>query len=219
MNASSDIIVLCAGGHARVLVDILRRRGQAVAAMVDNDPSLHGKRIHDIEVIGSDEIVLGRDPKSVRLVNALGNVPRVGDSALVPRRRLYETFKEKGYKFIQVCSADAVVSKDVDLGEGCQIVTGAIIHTDSLIGANTIINTGAQLDHDCRIGAHSHIAPGAVLSGCVVVGNECHIGAGAVIVQGVSIGDGALVGAGALVLNDVPSGTTVLGNPARRVRP
>lgn len=41
------------------------------------------------------------------------------------------------------------------------------------------------------------------------------IGAGAVIRCGVTIGEWAMVGCGAVVLDDVPSGATVVGNPAR----
>jgi UDP-2-acetamido-3-amino-2,3-dideoxy-glucuronate N-acetyltransferase len=43
------------------------------------------------------------------------------------------------------------------------------------------------------------------------------LGSGAVILGGVTIGAGALVGAGAVVTRDVAAGSTVAGNPARRL--
>lgn len=44
------------------------------------------------------------------------------------------------------------------------------------------------------------------------------IGAGAVIMCGITIGEWAMVGAGAVVIEDVPTGATVVGNPARIIK-
>ncbi len=219
MTIDRDIIILCAGGHARVVIDVMRRSGHAVNALADNNSVLHGTELDDVPIIGGDANVLARDPESVVLINALGNAPKTGDAALTRRRTLFEMFNSKGYTFLQVLSSEASVSERAGLGEGCHVITGAIIHPGCVIGANTIINTGAQLDHDCQIGDHSHIAPGAVLGGAVHIGQGCHVGAGAVVVQGISVGDGAVIGAGAVVVKDVLPGTTVIGNPAKIITP
>ncbi|MEQ9449567.1 MAG: acetyltransferase [Rhodospirillaceae bacterium] len=215
MSSGPEIIVLCAGGHARVVLEILRHGGQKIAGLVDANTALHGTEIVGCPVLGSDDEILKRAPSEVVLVNALGNAPSIGKSDLDRRRALFDSFKAKGYAFLNVCSSTAVVAGEVEIGEGCQILTGAIIHPGCKLGDDAIINTGAQLDHDCKIGAHSHVAPGAILGGDVNVGEDVHIGAGAVIVQGVEIGDGAVVGAGAVVLSDVAKGATAVGNPAR----
>lgn len=57
-------------------------------------------------------------------------------------------------------------------------------------------------------------------NGNVVVEDYAYIGTGAVIKQGqpgqpLVIGRGAVVGMGAVVTKSVPSGATVVGNPAR----
>lgn len=215
MTASSELFLLCAGGHARVLIDVLRRTGRKVAGLTDDDAALKGSVLDDVPVVGGRDIILAREAGDILLVNALGNAPRTGDAGLGPRRALYAFFKEKGYRFETVISADASVSARALLNEGVQVVTGAIIHPGCLIGANSVINTGAQIDHDCLIGDHCHIAPAAVLCGGVTVGEECHIGAGAVVVPGVTIGPKALIGAGATVVTDIPAGATVLGKTIR----
>ena len=51
----------------------------------------------------------------------------------------------------------------------------------------------------------------------VTIGADVWIGGGAIIVPGVTVGDCAIVGAGSVVTRDVPAGTTVAGNPARRI--
>lgn len=216
-DPSQDLYVLCAGGHARVVIDILTANGRKPSGIVDADASLHGTTVLDVPVIGSDDIIMDMEPQEVALINALGNRPRHGRSHLGPRRVLFEKFKAQGFQFETVVSADATMSANITLDEGCHVITRAVINPGTTLGANAILNTGASLDHDCVVGAHSHIAPWAVLCGGVSVGEECHIGARAVLVPGITVGDGAVVGAGAVVIDDVPAGLTVVGNPARPV--
>lgn len=51
----------------------------------------------------------------------------------------------------------------------------------------------------------------------VKIGRNVWIGAGALILPGVTIGDDAIIGAGSVVTRDVPTGATVVGNPARQI--
>lgn len=211
----ADIILVGAGGHARVLIDVLRRAGFAPAAAVDRDQRLHGAVVDGVPVIGGDEAVLARDPAGVTLALGVGNVPAGTISGLSVREAACEFFTRRGYAFMTVVSRDAVVSAPAVLENGAQVITGAIIHPGCRIGAHAIVNTGARIDHDCVIGACSHIAPGAVLCGGVRVGPRTHVGASAVVIQGITVGEHAVIGAGAVVTADVPAGSAVLGIPAR----
>jgi sugar O-acyltransferase (sialic acid O-acetyltransferase NeuD family) len=129
---------------------------------------------------------------------------------------VFEKFKGKGFTFATIVHPSAVVASDVALGEGAQIMAGAIIQPGSRIGMNTIVNTKASVDHDCLIGDHVHLSPGVTLSGDVRIYNGVHIGTGATVIQGITIGANSLVGAGSVVIADVPSEIRVLGAPARK---
>jgi UDP-perosamine 4-acetyltransferase len=218
MNKRPDIIVVGAGGHGRVLADVLRRAGETVAAFVDVETQLHGKDLDGVPIIGGDDAILARTPGDVVLVNGRGNVPRLGTSGLGGRRGIYERFRERGFSFMRVISPDAYVSSSAVLEDACQIITGAIVHAGAVIGRNVIVNTGAQIDHDCRIGDHAHIAPGAVLCGNVTVGSETQISAGVVVIPKITIGAGAIVGAGAVIVADVAAGETTFGVASRSAR-
>jgi len=87
----------------------------------------------------------------------------------------------------------AVVSKTASLGQGCEIMAGAVIQAASTIGEGVIVNTGAIIEHGTTVGMGTHIAPGTIILGAVKVGAFAMIGAGAVVLPGACISEGALV--------------------------
>jgi sugar O-acyltransferase (sialic acid O-acetyltransferase NeuD family) len=200
------LLILGAGGHASVLVDILQRSGYKLLGIVSPEVD-NCRRVFDgIKHYGNDDDVLLFTKDSIRLVNGVGSLP---NNSI--RTQLYQQFEKKGYQFETVIAPSAIVSKYVQLGYGVQVMERAIINAGTKIGNNTIINTGAIVEHDCHIGAHNHIAPGVVLSGQVVTADHVHIGTGAKIMQCISIGEHAVIGMGATVYENVPSGYIVYG--------
>jgi UDP-perosamine 4-acetyltransferase len=204
------VIILGAGGHAKVLIDALLASSAVIVGIVAPDPALVGTKILGVPVLGGDEVVNEFPPSEVRLVNGLGSV-----GLPATRERLFEKFLIMGYNFATIAHPAAVVASDVELGEGTQVMAGVVIQSGSSIGRNVIINTHASVDHDCIISDHVHIAPSVTLSGGVSVGACSHIGTGATVIQGISISSGCLVAAGAVVTKDIIDGAKVRGVPAR----
>ena len=204
------VVILGAGGHGKVLAAALLRAGQTVLGFLDPDPSLLGKKILGLPVLGDDEVLKQAENKHWRLVNGIGSVGRPAR-----RREIFERLKARGFSFATVIDPSAIVAPEVEIGEGAQILAGAVIQPGAYIGRNCIVNTRASIDHDTVLGAHVHVAPGAVLSGCVILGDEVHIGTGAAIKQGIRIGSGAVIGVGSAVIHDVPSDSLQAGVPAR----
>lgn len=203
------VILLGAGGHAKVLLDILLEKNIEVLGIAEKDGTDLPSGLYGVPVIGSDSDVQQYPPDKVELVNGIGSV---GSTAL--RQKVYERFKRQGYRFTQVIHPRAVVSIRAELGEGVQIMAGAVVNIGTRIKEDSIINTNASVDHDCLIGAHVHIAPGVTLSGGVTVGEGSHIGTGASVMQGIEIGANVIVGAGAVVIDNIETGKTICGVPA-----
>lgn len=203
------VIILGAGGHAKVLIDALRLHSMELLGIVDVDPGRKGQLLFGVPVLGGDEEVMKYPVGTIQLVNGIGSV-RVNPL----RRKLFEHFASKGYRFASVVHPSAIISTDVVLSEGSQIMAGAVIQAGCHVGVNTLINTGSVVDHDCHIGDHTHISPGVTLSGGVRVGENTHIGTGATVIQCIQIGHDSLVAAGAVVIRDVRASATVMGVPA-----
>lgn len=204
------VIIIGAGGHARVLFDCLRLQGVNVLGMLDKAGVENGNS--DLPIIGNDSAISEYPSDTVELVNGLGSV---GNMNL--RTGIFSKFKNLGYCFRNVIHPSAIIAHDCELGEGVQVLAGAMINTGTKIAADTIVNTGAIVDHECIVGSHVHIAPGCTLSGGIHIGDGTHIGTGATIIQGISIGNRALVAAGAVVVKNVPDGEKVMGVPAKIV--
>jgi UDP-perosamine 4-acetyltransferase len=208
--SGGPLILIGAGGHARVLLDALELAGAKVIGLLDADASLAGHKVMGYAVLGGDEVLQRHAPGSVELVNAIGSV----DSMRL-RKSVYDKLRAAGHVFVGVFHPRATLSRHAVAAGGVQLMAGAVIQAGARLGEDTIVNTGATVDHDCVVGAHVHIAPGATLSGNVQVGDETHVGAGATVIQGVRIGAGCTVAAGAVVVRDVRDGTRVKGLPAR----
>ncbi|MGD9827262.1 MAG: NeuD/PglB/VioB family sugar acetyltransferase [Hyphomicrobiaceae bacterium] len=208
----TKLIMIGAGGHARVLLSALGRAGLWPDACVAREPPPDAWPA-GIAYLGSEDALTSLDRDSVRLVNGIGTV-----KTTTARRQAFERAKALGFTFASVIDPAAFAVADAVIDEGAQLIAGAVIQTGSRIGANVIVNTRAVVDHDGIIGDHSHIATGAALSGNVTLGRGVHVGTGAAIIHGIDIGDEAVVAAGAVVVRNVAARTLVAGVPARALK-
>ncbi len=208
-NSNKPLILLGAGGHAKVVLSLIKAAGLNAFGVCA--PELVEQGVNSwrgIRVLGTGEDLSDFSPDQVALVNAVGK--------LDIRLKLFNTFKEKGYYFPVLVHPHACVDESVKLGEGTQVMAGAVIQADTSIGMNVIINTHASVDHDCVIGAHVHIGPGAVLCGGVCVHKRAFVASGSTIIVGVNVGEDAVVGAGASVVRDIEAQQVILPASVRR---
>ena len=208
------IVIIGAGGHAHVLVDVLQSDpAVSLRAVVDQDSETWGSTVLSVPVVGNDDCLAELFASDVHnFVVAIGGVHQ---AAL--RRRLFEQTRQLGFSPYSVQHRSAVYSKRAHLGAGVQLLAHCVVNTGAILGDNVLINTGAIVEHDCVVESHAHIAPRACLAGGVKISWGAHIGLGAVVKENISIGEQAVVGAGAVVIDDVPPCSVVVGVPARQI--
>ena len=194
---NKEMYLYGAGGHAKVILDILEAQGYEVAGVVDDNPALtefmRKPVLHGVKEVSPVIISIGINGTRRKVVEKL-NPTTVYGTAIHP---------------------SAIISPHATIEEGTVVMQGAIVQTGTQIGKHCIINTGASVDHDCMLENFVHISPHATLCGDVKVGEGTWIGAGAVVIQGIRIGKNCVIGAGSVVCKDVPDGVKAYGNPCK----
>ena len=202
------VLLIGGGGHARVVRDTLEVMGRTCLGIVASEPS----SAMGLSYIGDDAAAFRRFPQGGEAALGLGGVPRQGVPGTALRRRVYETYIARGFRFPPLIGRGVILAPDVVLADGAQVIAGAILQPGVQLGRNALANTGARIDHDTVIADHAMIGPGAILCGGVAIGVGAYVGAGAVVLQGVRIGPDAVVAAGAVATRDVEAGGFV-GRP------
>jgi sugar O-acyltransferase (sialic acid O-acetyltransferase NeuD family) len=200
------VLVIGAGGHAKVVADILESYGIPVLGFLDDDSRLWGEKWHGLSVLGGIDLYAHYQPA--------GLVLGIGSNEV--RQQIAQRLGADAHSLWR-CAIHprAVVAPSAALGQGVVIAAGAIINPDVVLADHIIVNTAASVDHDCVIESFVHIAPGAHLAGNVHVGEGTLIGIGASVIPGKKIGRWSCIAAGAVVTRDIPDSTIAKGIPAR----
>jgi len=104
----------------------------------------------------------------------------------------------------------AVLSRNIQSGEGVMIGPRVIVNSGAVIGNGVILQSGCIVEHQSSIGDYVHIGTGTVLGAGVKIGASSFVGAGAVIGEGIQIGEHCFVGNGVVVLKDLRDGEKIL---------
>lgn len=194
------LLVIGAGGHAKVVIDAARAAGFDVVGVVgrDGDPD---------ELLG---VLVTRDASEL---HADAFIVAIGDNA--SRASTFATWLDSGLTPATVIHPSATLAENIVIGRGTFIAPGVIVNTHAEIGEDAVLNTGCTVDHDCVVGDHAHVGPSVGLCGGVRIGEGALLGVGSSVIPMGTVGDWAVVGAGAAVVKNVPARSTWGGVPAR----
>ena len=210
---SRNVIIIGAGGHAKVIADIILKNNDNLLGFLD-DNKHKGEVILGYPVLGKiDDIYSFTDTDTDTEINSAEFIIGIGDNAV------RETISHKyNITWHIAVHPSASIGIDVTIGEGTAVMANAAINVSAEIGKHCIVNTGAVIEHDNIISDYVHVSPGVSVGGTVVVGKRTHVGIGAGVKNNVNIAPDCVIGAGAAVVKDIAESGVYAGIPARRIK-
>lgn len=211
-----DLIIVGAGGASREIAGVVEEINANglrwnLLGFLDDDAAMQAKLVNGYPVLGLLETVA--DFPAARLIVGVASYKSRG-----VRRRVVERLDVARDRFATIVAPTASVSRHASIGRGCAILHRVVVAHNVVIGDHSLISSACVIGHDARLSNYVTLAQSSTVSGSTRLEEDVYVGAGATIRDGVRVGAGALVGLGAAVFRDVPSGDTVLGNPAKSLR-
>lgn len=207
-----DLVIIGAGGMGRTIYDMARENAGYNREFIikgfldDNLDALVGFKNYP-PVIGT--IAEYEVRQNDVFVCSIG-----GES----RRECMESIISRGGEFMTMIHPSSRIGTNVHIGKGCYVGAYSIVAADAFVDDYNFIQSHTIIGHDVKIGKWNRIDSYVFVVGGVEIGEGCMIHTNAVLNHNVVIGDGAHVGACCFVVNKVEAGTTVFGNPARRLK-
>lgn len=195
----TSVVIFGAGGHAKMCIDIVKQTKDYKIIGIVDDSLAPQTKIFDIPVLGKPEIL--NKLIATGLQNVILGIGGVLSKGI--RIKKFNYIKELALNIPTIIHPSASLEPSVFLGEGNQIMQGAILGSNVKIGNNCIINSGSIISHDTIIGNNVHIAPGAIIGGGVTIKDNTIIGMGCTIFLGLTIGKNVTIQNGIHIFNNV----------------
>lgn len=205
------LIIIGAGGMGRTMYDMAREsNGYGI------EYDIHGFIDDNTSALDSFENyppliapIQGYQPKDNEIF-----ICSIGGPA---RKKCMKEIISKGGNFLTMIHSTARIGTNVLIGEGSIIGAFTTIGADAKIGKYNLIQSYSVIGHDSIIGDWNRIDTHVTLVGGTIVHNEANIHTSAMISHNVTIEDNSRVAACSFVIRKVKAGTTVMGNPAKKL--
>lgn len=126
------------------------------------------------------------------------------------RKRInYEIESIFNLEKINLIHPKSIISKNVKIGKGVIIFSGARVNHNSKISDGCLINYNVDIGHDVKIGSNSSILTNVLILGNVRIGNQVLIGAGSKVLNQIKIGNNTKIAFATNVTKNIASNRTV----------
>lgn len=206
-----QLVIIGAGGMGRTFFDIARESigfgtDYVIKGFIDDNISALDSFLNYPPVLGS---ISEYKPTEDDVF-----VCSIGGSA---RRKCMEDIIAKGGSFLTMIHKTARIGTNVAIGEGTVVGAFTSIGADAKVGKYNLIQSYTVIGHDSHIGDFNRIDTHVTLVGGTIVEDETDIHTGAMISHKVVVESNSRVAACSFVIRRVKTGTTVMGNPAKKL--
>jgi len=206
------LVIIGSGGMGRVFYDLARESAGynktfLIKGFLDDD-------LKALDCFGNFPPVIGQitdyTPEGDEVF-----ICSIGSSI---RKKCMEAIINKGGEFINLIHKTARLGTNIKLGKGNFIGAYTTIAANASIGNYNFIQSYSIIGHDVEIGNWNRIDSHVVCIGGIKIENEVMIHTSAVLNHDVIVESNSHIGACSFVTLKVEQGTTVYGNPARRLK-
>lgn len=194
-----NLVIIGNGSYAAMMkryID-LTQFGTVQAFAVDK-PFITTPILCDTPVIALDTLSQHFNPANIQLIMGIGYT-KMGEI----RKRIFEHCKQQDYTFANYIHPTAILSSNISLGEGNNLLEGVIIEESVCIGDANLFFGGSLIAHETIIGNYNTFSVKSVVAGVTTVKNNCFVGAAATLRDHITLNDYVLIGASAYAAKDV----------------
>lgn len=208
------MIIIGAKGFAKEVLEVLHQNNQLDGLAFYDDLN------HDLpDLLFGKFPILKNEIQVKEHFQKFGNKFTIGIGNPQLRKKMHDKFILLEGKLTSTISKFSDIGcYDIQIGEGCNILSGAILSNSVKLGTLNIIYYNAIITHDVITGDYVEISPGAKLLGRCSIGDYSSIGCNAVILPDVKVGKNVIVGAGAVVNKNLPDNCVSVGVPAKVIK-
>src|SRR2546423_2426004 len=137
-----QVILIGAGGHGKVVLDILRCQGKYErVGFLDANSALAGQSIGGLPVLGPINLLPKLRQQKIRAA-----IVSIGDNRA--RMKYATLLREHGFELISAIHPTASISPSAKLGSNVVVAAQAAVCTEVKIADSVIINTAAVVHHE-----------------------------------------------------------------------
>lgn len=200
------LLIFGAGGFSKSIIDSINYNDIELIGFIDT----FKKGYHQgYPIIASDINEIKNKKDYVYFIG-------IGDP--FTRFKFFHLLKEAKLTLINIIDPTAMLSQNIELGEGIYIGKMCIINSDSKLNDAVVVNTRSLIEHGNRIGCCSNISTNVVLNGDVQVGDNTFIGSCTVVNGQIKIGSNSIIGSGSVVIRNIADSVVVAGSPTHFIR-
>lgn len=209
------IVLIGAGGLGREVAQMIeglnrkKKRYELLGFLDDGENFNYDSDINGYHWLGNSNWIL--EYKRDVVCNCT-----IGDAK--KKAQIQRRLMAQGVQFETIMATTAGVANHTEIGPGCVLYWNVGVSVNCKLGAGVLLNDSVKIGHDVVIGDFTSVMPGTGISGGCVIGEEVDIGGHVFIVPRKKIGSKVRIAAGSIVFSNVKSGTTVFGNPAKRMK-
>ena len=205
------LIIIGAGGMGRTMYDMARESNgygieYDIRGFIDDNTSALDSFENYPPLIAP---IQGYQPKDNEIF-----ICSIGGNA---RKKCMEEIISKGGQFLTMIHSTARIGTNVQIGEGSIVGAYTTIGADVKVGKYNLIQSYTVIGHDSVIGNWNRIDTHVTLVGGTIVQDGTDIHTSAMISHNVTVESHSRIAACSFVIRRVKEGTTVMGNPAKKL--